>query len=160
MINIHNKKYIIIKKGTLSCYHLGAHMSHLWRRSGLYPAKGVCSSGGQCFCLWREESGGVGSGWVSIVTYFVLTHLTLDKVAAILADGTFKCIFLNGNNRLPIGISLKFVPRCPINNKPALVRVMAWCRTGDKPFPETMITLFTDAICYKFTEIDVCWSNW
>ena len=62
-----------------------------------------------------------------------LTHLPLDKMAAILADDFFKCIFLNENDKIPIQISLKLVPRSPINNKPALVQVMAWCRTGDKP---------------------------
>ena len=37
-----------------------------------------------------------------------LTHFPLDKMAAILADNIFKCIFLNENDR--IKISLKFVP--------------------------------------------------
>ena len=32
-----------------------------------------------------------------------------------------------------IGISLKFVPRGPIDNNPALFQVMAWRRIGDKP---------------------------
>ena len=76
---------------------------------------------------------------------FVLTHLPLDKMAAILADDIFTRIFLNGNGRIPIKISLKFVPKSPIDNKPALVQVMAWCRSGDKPLPEPMITQFTDA---------------
>ena len=31
-----------------------------------------------------------------------------------------------------IKISLKFVPKSPINNIPALVQIMAWCRQGDK----------------------------
>ena len=44
-----------------------------------------------------------------------------DKRATILADDIFKCIFVNGNDRIPIEISLKFVPRSPIDNKPALV---------------------------------------
>ena len=51
----------------------------------------------------------------------LLTHLTLDKMAAILADNIFKCIFLNENDRIPIQIALKFVPRNPIDNKTALV---------------------------------------
>ena len=51
----------------------------------------------------------------------LLTHLPLDKMAAIVADDNFKCIFLNENNEFPIPISLKFVPRSPIDNKPALV---------------------------------------
>ena len=74
-----------------------------------------------------------------------LTHLTLDKMADILADDIFKCNFLNDDDRIPIQISLKFVPRGPIDNKLALVQEMAWRRTGDKPLPEPMITQFTDA---------------
>ena len=41
----------------------------------------------------------------------MLTHLPLDKMAAILADDIFKCIFLNENVRMSIQISLKFVPK-------------------------------------------------
>ena len=37
----------------------------------------------------------------------LLTHLPLDKMAAILADDIFKCIFLNENDIIPIQISLK-----------------------------------------------------
>ena len=44
-----------------------------------------------------------------------------------------------------IQISLKFVPRSPIDNNPALVEVMAWRWTGDKPLHEPMMTQFTDA---------------
>ena len=65
-------------------------------------------------------------------------------MAATLADNNFKCIFLIENDRIPIQFSLKFVPRSPIDNKPALVQVMAWCRTGDKPLSEPMLTQFTD----------------
>ena len=42
-------------------------------------------------------------------------------------------------------ISLKFVPRSLIDNKPVLVQVMAWRRTGDKQLPEPVLTQFTDA---------------
>ena len=66
-------------------------------------------------------------------------------MAAILAEGIFKWIFLNENDRIPIQISLKFVPKRPIDNKSALVQVMARRRTGDKPLPEPMMTQFTDA---------------
>ena len=73
------------------------------------------------------------------------SYLAGKKMAAILADDTLKCIFLNKNDRIPFRISLKFVPMSPVDNKPALVQVMAWRRTGDKPLPEPMITQFTDA---------------
>ena len=48
------------------------------------------------------------------------------------ADDTFKRIFFDENVRIPIEISLKFDPKGPINNIPALVQIMAWRRSGDK----------------------------
>ena len=60
-------------------------------------------------------------------------------MAAILADDIFKCSFLNANDKIAIQISLKRVPRSQIDNKLALVQVMAWRRTGDKPLPEPMM---------------------
>ena len=61
------------------------------------------------------------------------------------ADDIFKCIFFNENVWISIKISLKFVPKGPINNIPALVRIMAWRRTGDKPLSEPMMTQYNDA---------------
>ena len=55
------------------------------------------------------------------------------------ADDIFKYIFLNENVWILIKISLKFVPKCPINNIPALVQKMAWRRPGDKPLSEPMM---------------------
>ena len=40
-------------------------------------------------------------------------------------EGTFERIFLNENVIILIKISLKFVPKDPINNIPALVQIMA-----------------------------------
>ena len=57
-------------------------------------------------------------------------------MAAILADDNLKCIFLNENNRIPIRISQKYVAKSPIDNNPAMVQVMAWRRTDDKPLPD------------------------
>ena len=51
-------------------------------------------------------------------------------MATILADNIFTCIFLNENDRIPIQISLKFVPKSSINSKSVLVQVMAWCQTA------------------------------
>ena len=61
------------------------------------------------------------------------------------ADDVFKCIFLNENVWIPIKISLMFVPKGQINNVTALVQIMAWRRTGDKPLSELMMTRFKDA---------------
>ena len=45
----------------------------------------------------------------------------MDKMAAILANDIFKCIYMNEYDRNPIQISLKIVPGGPIDNNPALV---------------------------------------
>ena len=55
------------------------------------------------------------------------------------ADDIFKRIFFNENVWISIKISLKFVPKGPINNIPALVQIMAWRRPGDKPLSEPMM---------------------
>ena len=49
------------------------------------------------------------------------------------SDDIFKCIFVNENVWISIEISLKFVPKSPINNIPASVQIMAWRRPGDNP---------------------------
>ena len=54
-------------------------------------------------------------------------------------DGILKCIFLDENEWIPIKISLKFDPKGPFNNIPALVPTMAWRRPGDKPLFEPII---------------------
>ena len=66
-------------------------------------------------------------------------------MVTILAYNIFKWIFSNKNCSILIQISLKFVPWSPIDNKAALVQVMAWHQRGDKPLPEPMVTQFTDA---------------
>ena len=59
---------------------------------------------------------------LSVWSFF--NHLHLDKMAAILADDIFNCIFFNENDRITIQISLKFVLMRPIGNTPALVQVI------------------------------------
>ena len=63
---------------------------------------------------------------------------------ATLADDIFKRILVNENIKISIQLSLKFVPKSLIDNKLALVQVMAWRRTGDEPLPKPMTTQFTD----------------
>ena len=62
-------------------------------------------------------------------------------------DDTFKRIFVNENVRILIEISLKFVPKCPINNIPAMVQIMAWRRPGDEPLSEPMMVSLPTNIC-------------
>ena len=62
-------------------------------------------------------------------------------------DDIFTCIFLNENEWHSIKISLKFVPKIPINNITALVQIMAWRRPGDKPLSEPMMVVLPTHIC-------------
>ena len=64
------------------------------------------------------------------------------------ADDFFRCIFFNEIVWISIKTSLRFVPKGPINNIPALVQIMPWRGTGDKPLSEPMMIQFNDAyIC-------------
>ena len=63
------------------------------------------------------------------------------------ADDTFKCIFFYENVGISIKISLKFVPKGPINNIPALVQEMAWRLSGDKSLTEPMVVKLQTHIC-------------
>ena len=62
-------------------------------------------------------------------------------------DDIFKFIILNENVWISIEVSLKFVPKGPINNIPALVQIMAWRRPGDKPLSVTMMANLLTYIC-------------
>ena len=62
-------------------------------------------------------------------------------------DDIFKCIFLNENVWIPIKISLKFVPKGPINNSPAMVQIMAWHHPGHQPLYEPMVVSLPTHIC-------------
>ena len=63
------------------------------------------------------------------------------------SNDIFNWIFLNEDAWISINISLKFVPRGPINNIPTLVQVMAWHRSGDKPLSETRMVRLPTHIC-------------
>ena len=83
------------------------------------------------------------------------------------ADDVCKCIFLNENIWISLEISLKFVLKFPINNIPALVQILAWHRSGDKPLSEPMMVSFLTHICVTrpqweipYTYITITWASW
>ena len=63
------------------------------------------------------------------------------------ADDIFMCIFFNENCCILIKFSLKYVRKGPIDNNPALVEIMAWRRSGDKPLSQPMIVSLPTHIC-------------
>ena len=58
---------------------------------------------------------------MDVVTPFNINTLRPTQDGRLFPDDIFKCIFLNENVSIPIKISVKFVPKGPINNIPALV---------------------------------------
>ena len=73
------------------------------------------------------------------------THLSLNK--SHFADDMFKRIFLNENIWISNKISLRYVPWGLIDTMWALVQKIAWCRPGDKPLSEPMLTQFWLITC-------------
>ena len=63
------------------------------------------------------------------------------------ADAIFTCIFFNENCCILIKFSLKYVRKGPIDNNPALVQIMAWCPSGDKPLSKPMMISLSTHIC-------------
>ena len=59
----------------------------------------------------------------------------------------FKCIFVSENAWIIITISLKFIPKGPIWNIPALAQIMTRRWPGDKPLSEAMMVRFPTQIC-------------
>ena len=79
----------------------------------------------------------------------VLTYYTLKprQYGRHFADNVFKCIFLNENVWILVTISLQCVSKVSINNIPALVQIMTWRRSGDKPLSEPIMVSLLMHIC-------------
>ena len=63
------------------------------------------------------------------------------------ADDIFTYIFFSENCCILIKCSLKYIRKGPIDNNSALVQIMAWRRSGDKPLSEPMMISSTTHIC-------------
>ena len=48
---------------------------------------------------------------------------------------------------------------CLIDNKPALVLIMAWRQTGDKPLSELMMAQFTDEHMHQWATVNLILSS-
>ena len=70
----------------------------------------------------------------------VLTHWSRDKMQTTFWNAFFCITILNydwNSTDVCSNVSVE---------KPALIQVIAWCHTGDKPLPEAMLTKVVDAI--------------
>ena len=69
-------------------------------------------------------------------------------MADLFADDIFKRIFLNENYIISIQISMKLIHKGLIDNTPALIKILACRRIGDKPLSEAMMAKLTDAFLW------------
>ena len=76
-----------------------------------------------------------------------ISHWGRDNMATIYQTTFSTEFFLNENVWILIKVSLKFVPKVPINNIPGFVQIMAWRRPGDKPLSEPMMVSLLTHIC-------------
>ena len=81
------------------------------------------------------------------IHYFGVKHFEAETKWPPLSSRHFECIFLNKNVWISIEISLKFVPKGPINNIPALGLIMALRRPSDRPLSEPMVVRLPTNIC-------------
>ena len=88
-----------------------------------------------------------GYGYIPCMNKTAVNTLRPRQNGHLFADDIFKCISLNENIWISIKISLKFVPKCVINNIPALVQIMTWRRPGDKPLSEPLMVRLPTNIC-------------
>ena len=109
-------------------------MSHLILSAVFHTIYNICRHW-QMFCIFHIEHS------------YLLNTLRLRWKGQHLADDIFKCIFLKENVWISIKISLKFVPKGPINDIPAVVQIMAWCCPGDKPLSEPAVVSLLMHIC-------------
>ena len=82
-----------------------------------------------------------------LISLFVVIIDELSSLCILI----FKCIFFYENVWISIKISFKFVPMGPINNVVALVQIMVWRRSGNKPSSgPMMINLLTHIYVTRF----------
>ena len=91
--------------------------------------------------------------WFCIWMGLVVNLLRPGQMCPHYADDIFKYIFLIENVWVSLKISIKFILEVRINNIPALVHIMAWCRPGDK-------SLFELKMVSLLTQICVTWPQW
>ena len=96
--------------------------------------------------VWLQVWCDIKRIWYSCIPIYVIT-LRPRQNGGHFPDDIFKLIFLNEIILIWIKISLKFVPRGRINNIPALVHIIAWCRPGGKPLSEPMMVSSLTHIC-------------
>ena len=125
------------------------YIVHAWTHEYMYVSLRNSPAHQSRSCLtclsWRQP--GIpnwrGIEWLRPISFAIRAMVHLF----VILDSTGGVLLIHENLWIPIKISLKFVPKGSINNIPALVRIMAWRRLGDKPLSEPMMVNSPTYIC-------------
>ena len=98
-----------------------------------------------CWPDWCGETIGVAD--TTCESYYRINILRLRQNGRHFFRWHFGYTFFNENASISIKISLKFVPKIPINNVSVLVQIMVWRRPGAKPLSEPMMVRLPTHIC-------------
>ena len=95
--------------------------------------------------------------WSPMALLMFVNALKTRQNGHLFTDDISNCIFRDENVYISIKISLKLVLRCPINNIPALVWIMAWGWSCGKPLSEpTVVILLTP----QWVKYCATWLEW
>ena len=97
--------------------------------------------------VWQTWTVAVEAYWVGTSSNVELIEVLKRRNRRHVSYDSFKCISSKENALISIKISLHFILNGLINNIPALVRTMAWCRSGDKLLFEPMMIISLTHIC-------------
>ena len=129
------------------------------------------SIGGLTIALWRRqiETFSASLAFVRKFTFIyifwtlhypLLKHIEAETKWPPSSIRHFQMHFLEWNAWISLTISLKFVPKVPMNNIPALVLIMAWRRPGAKPLSEPVLIRLPTHICVARSQwVNYCENN-
>ena len=119
---------LITKHTLFDCFNPRAMGILLWFKSKMEPLWWTTSQSGLKWEVVAHKS----------QVNMIFNTLRPWQICRHIANDIFKCIYVTENVWLSRKISLRCVPRVRINNIPALLQKMTWCRPGDKPLSEPM----------------------
>ena len=116
---------------------IGAKLYHLYSKNALQNVTGLIGPIVLTSMAWFFVYDDL------LIIYHVIT-LRPKQNGNQFTDDNFNGVFVIENVWISIAISLKSNPKGPVDEKSAIVQVMAGSGTGDKPFLESMTTRFND----------------
>ena len=122
-------------------YFLFKNIQHIKGHYYFSDTKTICSA-----CLNSRKEIPIGR---------ILTHCIREKIGHPLEANVPICIIVW--TLLCFGSNVtEFFPRGHVNNKPALIQIMSWHRTGNRPFSEPIVAWFVDAYIPHSTLMSPC----